>query len=219
LYVISGPSGAGKGAICAGLAEGSNIMLSVSMTTRAPRVHEKEGISYFFTDRERFEKTIAEGGFFEYAEIYDEYYGTPKAPVLEQLEKGVDVILEIDVNGAAQTKNIVPDAVLIFIMPPSPEELRRRIESRGTETPERIAQRLARAESEISQIEKYDYCVINDKLKKAISSVFTIMRAEKLLGGDLKGRILSLNDMTAIRRASKLRVSEGAEKYLKSYKQ
>ena len=219
MYVISGPSGAGKGAICAGLAEGSNIMLSVSMTTRAPRVNEKEGISYFFTNRGRFEETIAEGGFFEYAEIYDEYYGTPKAPVLEQLEKGVDVILEIDVNGAAQTKNIVADAVLIFIMPPSPEELRRRIESRGTETPERIAQRLARAESEISQIEKYDYCVINDKLKKAISSVFTIMRAEKLLGGDLKGRILSLNDMTAIRRASKLRVSEGAEKYLKSYKQ
>jgi len=150
------------------------------MTTRKPREREVEGKSYYFVDRKRFEEDIAEDGFFEYAEVFGEYYGTPKAPVIACLEKGKDVILEIEVKGAMQIKSSIPDAVLVFVLPPSQAELKRRIEGRGTETAESLERRLERVELEISYIDKYDYLVINDELAGAIEDILAIMRAEKL---------------------------------------
>jgi len=160
------------------------------MTTRAPRENETEGQSYFFTDKESFRAIIDEGGLFEYAIVYGEYYGTPKAPVLTSLGEGKDVILEIEVNGAMQIKNSVPEAILIFVLPPSFAELRRRIEGRGTETAEHIARRLERVEMEIAQIDKYDYLIINDDLAHAIEDMHSIMRSEKLrVGADVEKKV------------------------------
>ena len=183
LYVLSGPSGTGKGAICAGVLAKTNAALSVSMTTRAPRENETEGESYFFTDKESFKTILDEDGLFEHAVVYGEYYGTPKAPVIASLEEGKDVILEIEVNGAKQIKRGMPEAILIFVLPPSFSELKRRIEGRGTETAERIARRLERVEMEVSQIDKYDYLIINDDLELAIGDMLAIMQAEKLRVG------------------------------------
>ena len=178
--MISGPSGAGKGAICAGLAARTNAMLSVSMTTRDPREHEVEGKSYYFVDKEHFENVVAEDGLFEYVEVFGEYYGTPKEPVLSCLAEGRDVILEIEVNGAMQTKKSIPDAILVFVLPPSAVDLKKRIEVRGTESPERIKRRLARAAMEIDQIGNYDYLIINDLLDSAVEDMLAIIRAERL---------------------------------------
>lgn len=216
--MISGPSGTGKGAICAGLLEYVNVAVSISMTTRAPRENEVNGKSYYFINREKFEEGIEKGGFFEYAEIYGEYYGTPKKPVLEQLKKGVDVILEIDVKGAMQVREQAPDAVLIFVMPPSPEELRRRIEGRGTETPERIARRLERADSEIAQVGKYNYCVVNGKLSKAVKDIRMIMRSEWHFSADFEEARYFMPSVTrAIHRAGALRVAGDWEKIIERY--
>ena len=206
LFVISGPSGTGKGTICGELIKPGQTfgaMLSISMTTREPRGHEEDGKNYYFVDKARFEEVIAEDGFFEHAEVYGEYYGTPKAPVIRQLEKGLDVILEIDVNGAMQVRKNLSEAVLVFIMPPSPEELKRRIESRGTETPERIAKRLERSEGEIGHLAAYDFCVVNDDLAIAINDVSAIMRA------------IREGDSEAVAR---LRVGASAAKIIESYK-
>ena len=181
-------------------------MLSVSMTTRAKRGYEQDGKDYFFVDRESFSEIAGEGGFFEYAEIYGDLYGTPKAPVLEALKKGRDVMLEIDVNGAMQIKGLAPEAILIFIMPPSPEALKKRIEGRGTESPERIEQRLGLAESEIAQLGEYHYCVVNDDLDAAISDVHAIMalgRQSRGIPGDT---------------AAYLRIGSNAEKIIEQYK-
>jgi len=183
LFVLSGPSGAGKGAICSGLTIRTDVVLSVSMTTRAPREHEAEGKSYYFVDKERFRTILAEDGLFEHAEVFGEYYGTPKAPVLANLEEGKDVILEIEVKGAMQIKESMPEAILVFVLPPSLAELRRRIEGRGTETPERIERRLERVAMEITQIGYYDYLVINDDLMCAIEDMLAIMRSERLRVG------------------------------------
>ena len=215
--MVSGPSGAGKGAICAGLAAETKIMLSVSMTTRAPRANEEEGKSYYFVGKAEFEEAIAEAGFFEYVKIFGEYYGTPIAPVLKQLGKGMDVVLEIDVNGAMQVREKIPNAVLIFIMPPSKEELRRRIEGRGTETSENIAYRLEHADSEIEQITKYDYCVVNDQLDKAVRDVETIIKAERMLAEGRESMLTEMDDMRTIRRAARLGVATCAEKIVKHY--
>jgi len=180
LFVVSGPSGAGKGAICARLTSETNTMLSVSMTTRVPRENETEGLSYFFVDKERF-RTILEGdGFIEHAEVYGEYYGTPKAPVTESLDEGRNVILEIEVHGAMQVKEHMPEAILVFILAPSLNELRNRIVSRGTETAEKVERRLERVDMEISQIGKYDYLIINDDLSRATGDMLAIMLAERL---------------------------------------
>ena len=184
LFIISGPSGTGKGSICAGLTVQKNVMLSVSMTTRKPREREVEGLSYYFVDKERFKAILAEDGLFEYAEVYGEYYGTPKAQVLKNLEEGKDVILEIEVKGAMQIKESMPEAILVFVLPPSHAELRRRIEGRGTETAEGIGKRLERVEMEIAEIYKYDYLVINDDLVSAIEDMLAIMQAERLRVGD-----------------------------------
>ncbi len=179
LFVFSGPSGAGKGTICKKLLEENReLALSVSMTTRAPREGEVEGVSYFFTDKETFKKRIEAGELLEYAEVYGNYYGTPKGPVVEKLEKGIDVILEIDMQGALKVKENYPDGVFVFILPPSMSELRKRLTGRGTETKEAIELRLGETLKELSYIEKYDYCVVNGELDEAVARVKSIVVAE-----------------------------------------
>ena len=179
LFVLSGPSVAGKGTICKKLLEETEkLELSVSMTTRSPRHGEVEGISYFFTEKEKFEEHIRCGNLLEHAQVYGNYYGTPKAPVLEKLAAGIDVILEIDMQGALKVKESYPDGVFIFILPPSMSELRKRLTGRGTETAEAIELRLGETLKELSYIEKYDYCVVNGVLEEAVARVKAIVVAE-----------------------------------------
>ena len=179
LFVLSGPSGAGKGTICKKLLEETEkLELSVSMTTRSPRHGEVEGISYFFTEKEEFEEHIRCGNLLEHAQVYGNYYGTPKAPVLEKLAAGIDVILEIDMQGALKVKESYPDGVFIFILPPSMSELRKRLTGRGTETAEAIELRLGETLKELSYIEKYDYCVVNGVLEETVARVKAIVVAE-----------------------------------------
>ena len=179
LFVISGPSGTGKGTICDRVInETDDVALSVSMTTRKPREGDVEGVNYFFVSEEEFKKTIEEDGLLEYACVYGNYYGTPKQAVLSKLAEGIDVILEIDTQGAMNIKKEYPEGVFIFIKPPSLEELRRRIESRGKDSPEVIEIRLGEAEKEMQLADEYNYCVINDDFDKAVEEVKSIMAAE-----------------------------------------
>ena len=177
LFVISGPSGTGKGTICKELIKDDKIRLSVSMTTRNPREGEVHGVSYYFATKEEFLQKIDAGGFLEYAEVFGNYYGTPKLEVLELLDEGIDVLLEIDVQGALQIKEVYPEAVLVFILPPSMAELRARLTGRGTETQEVVERRLGEAAKEISYVKDYDYAVINDDLEDAIDNVKMVIRA------------------------------------------
>ncbi|MGN1382899.1 MAG: guanylate kinase [Eubacterium sp.] len=181
LFVISGPSGAGKGTICKRLIEDSrpeDLALSVSMTTRAPREGEVDGVSYFFKTKEEFEKEIEQGGLLEYAAVYENYYGTPKAYVEEKLDAGTDVILEIDIQGAMNVKKSRPESTFIFILPPSMDVLRKRLIGRGTETEEAVELRLSKTKSEVSHIRDYDYYVVNDDLEQAVSEAEAILTAE-----------------------------------------
>lgn len=180
LFVVSGPSGAGKGTICKEILDQErNIELSVSMTTRVPRKGEIDKVHYHFVDRESFERLIEEDGFMEYADVYGNFYGTPKSKVLEWINKGIDVILEIDVQGAMQIKKNYPEGVFIFILPPSLSELKNRIKGRGSETEETMARRLGEALNEIRCIDQYDYRVINEELDVAIDKVRAIITAEQ----------------------------------------
>ena len=180
LFVISGPSGAEKGTICKEVLDGErNIKMSVSMTTRAPRDGEIDKVHYHFVDHEKFLTLIEDDGFLEHANVYGNFYGTPKKQVMEWLEQGIDVILEIDVQGALQVKKTYPEGVFIFILPPSIEELKKRIMGRGSETEETMARRLGAALREISCIDQYDYRVINEDLDTAIGCVRSIITAEQ----------------------------------------
>lgn len=178
LVVISGFAGTGKGSIVKGLMEQyDQYALSVSMTTRNPRPGEQDGISYFFVSKERFEEEIANEGLIEYACYCDNYYGTPKKYVEQQLAEGKDVILEIEIQGALQIRKIFPTALLLFVMPPSAEELKKRLVGRGTETPEVVEKRMQRAAKEAEGIEEYDYIVVNDVLEDCVKSTHHIIEA------------------------------------------
>jgi len=179
LLVVSGPSGAGKGSISKRIVEEvDDLIYSISMTTRAPRPDEIDGKNYYFVSHEEFEKTIEQDGFLEYAKVYGEYYGTPKAKVMENLEEGMDVVLEIDIQGAMNIRKAYPKGVLIFILPPSMAELRKRITGRGSETKGDIELRMGEALKEIAYIDKYDYCVVNGDLDEAVNRVKAIIMAE-----------------------------------------
>jgi len=201
LVVISAPSGGGKGTILKELFErDSNLKLSVSATTRAPRPGEEHGKQYYFISREEFESLIAEGKMLEHAEYVGNYYGTPRGPVEEWTEQGRDVVLEIEVQGGAQVKKLVPECVSIFILPPSMKVLGERLRGRGTEDEATVQKRLETARREIPQAREYDYVVYNDRLEDAVDEIQAILRAEKLKysrNTDCIERVL--NDAEAVR--------------------
>lgn len=191
LIVISGPSGAGKGTICKQLLENNNeLKLSVSATTRSPRAGEIDGVNYYFITKEEFEHKIECGDFLEYAQVYDNYYGTPKSNVEEMLEQGKDVILEIDIQGALKVKENFEEGIFIFILPPSMEELKQRIIKRGSETEESLMKRFKSAYKEINFVSKYNYAVVNDEVDLAVEKLEAIICAEKCRVDRIKHSIL-----------------------------
>ena len=180
LLVVSGPSGAGKGTICQILREQlPDLGYSISVTTRQPRVGEVDGKSYFFKTVPGVQEMIAKGELLEYAEVYGNYYGTPRKYVMDLLQSGHDVLLEIDIQGALQIKERFPEGVFVFIVPPSLDELSARIYKRGTDSEEVIKRRMASAASELTYAAKYDYIIVNDIATKAANKVLTIMEAER----------------------------------------
>ncbi|EPX12706.1 guanylate kinase [Streptococcus agalactiae] len=180
LIVFSGPSGVGKGTVRQEIfsTPDHKFDYSVSMTTRPQRPGEVDGVDYFFRTREEFEALIKEGQMLEYAEYVGNYYGTPLSYVNETLDKGIDVFLEIEVQGALQVKSKVPDGVFIFLTPPDLEELEGRLVGRGTDSPEVIAQRIERAKEEIALMREYDYAVVNDQVSLAAERVKRVIEAE-----------------------------------------
>ena len=180
LLVVSGPSGAGKGTICQILREQlPDLGYSISVTTRQPRVGEVDGKSYFFKTVPEVQEMIAKGELLEYAEVYGNYYGTPRKYVMDLLQSGHDVLLEIDIQGALQIKERFPEGVFVFIVPPSLDELSARIYKRGTDSEEVIKRRMASAARELTYAAKYDYIIVNDIATKAANKVLTIMEAER----------------------------------------
>lgn len=181
LIVISAPSGAGKDTIVKELMKKDNgtKWVSVSATSRAPREGEKDGVDYYFIDKEEFEKKIEEDYFLEYTNYAGNYYGTPKKYIKEKIDQGIDVILIIEIEGASNIKKLVPEAIFIFIMPPSLKELVKRLKKRGTETNEKIIKRFNAAYKEVNEVAKYNYVVVNDKLEDAVEKVSSILKAEK----------------------------------------
>ena len=181
LIVVSGASGTGKGTVCKELlARERGVAFSVSATSRAPREGEQDGREYYFRTRAEFEAMIAEGAFLEYADVYGNYYGTPLAPIEARRSAGEDILLEIDTQGALNVMERCPDGTFIFLLPPSLEELRRRITGRGTESKESLARRLAAARDEIRLGRRYRYAVLNDTVENAAAQIQTILAAERL---------------------------------------
>lgn len=189
LIIVSAPSGCGKGTILAEVLKDDSFYYSVSATTRSPRPGEKDGVNYHFLTREQFEEKISGDGMFEYAEYCGNYYGTPKDKVLEKIDEGKNVILEIEVQGAMQIMKKCPEALSVFIAPPSVSELRNRLVNRGTESTEVIEKRVSEAAHEISFAEKYDYIIINDDLETAISDFKAVTRAYSLKAENQKNII------------------------------
>lgn len=180
LIIFSAPSGCGKGTMIGEILKNKNYRCSISATTREPRDGEKDGVNYYFITNEEFEQKIKDGAFLEYAGYCDHYYGTLLSEVDDYLEKGIDVILEIEVQGAMKVMEKRPEAVSVFIAPPSINELRRRLKKRGTETEDVIEKRVSEASNEIAQAKKYDYIIVNDRLEDAVNDFFAVMRAEEL---------------------------------------
>ena len=180
LIVISGPSGTGKGTVIKKLMEiNSNIWLSISMTSRNIRPGDVPNESYFFVTKEEFEERINNGVFLEYSVYNGNYYGTPKDKIVEKLNEGKDVVLEIEIQGALKVKELVPDAIFIFILPPSMKELKRRLVNRGTESKDKVLERFTAAYKEINEVTKYNYVVINDYVDKAVDKVKSILLSER----------------------------------------
>lgn len=180
LIALSGPSGVGKGTIhCELLKRLPNLSISVSATTRAPRPGEADGKNYFFVTKEKFEEMISRGDLLEYAETVGNMYGTPKAAVIEKLEKGIDVLLEIDVKGVRQVKKAFPGCLTIFVLPPSLEVLECRLRGRNTETEAQLAGRLALAKEELKEAVRFDYRVVNDDIDAAVRSIIEIIELVK----------------------------------------
>ena len=181
LLVLSGPSGTGKGTVCAMVRDhlGDSVCYSISATTRQPRPGEVHGREYFFFSKEEFTALREQDGFLEWAQVYDNFYGTPRKFVEEVLDSGKDCILEIDPQGALQVRNATDEAVLVFIAPPSLEELRSRLTGRGTESEEEVEKRLGCAAAELAYRDKYDYIIVNDDVEKAAMKMEAILLAEK----------------------------------------
>ena len=189
-FIISGPSGVGKSTVLRTLFEGrDDLYFSVSATTRAPRPTETPDVDYRFIEAETFRQWIGEGEFLEYAEYVGNFYGTPKRYVDEAMEAGKDVILDIEVQGAAQVHELRPEVVRIFVAPPSWEELERRLKARGTDSPEKIQERLLRAKVELESADSYDYFVINDTVESAVKELQAIMLAEHCRPADRIGML------------------------------
>lgn len=181
LVVVSGPSGTGKGTLLSNLkVKEKSIKFSVSATTRDPRDGEVDGVNYFFKTHEEFDTMIKDNELVEWVKYCDNYYGTPKKCIEDTIKSGYDCLLEIEVEGALNIKKIYPDCVSIFILPPSFNELRRRIEGRGTEKQEVIDKRMDKAIKEMNYVERYDYVVVNDKIEEAVCSITSIIVSEKL---------------------------------------
>jgi guanylate kinase len=182
LYIVSAPSGAGKTSLVSKLIQkDSRIVVSVSSTTRGIRPGEEDGVNYHFLTKEAFDEQIKQGDFLEHAEVFDNYYGTSKSAVDKQLASGKDVILEIDWQGAEQVRKLMPDAISIFILPPSKEELLKRLNSRGTDSQEIIDRRMQDAVSEMSHYNEFDYIVINNNFDIALKELHSIFEANRLL--------------------------------------
>lgn len=180
LIVISAPSGSGKGTIINKLLEeNKNLWLSVSTTSRKPRTNDIPGTTYNFVTKEEFESLIKDDYFLEYTNYAGNYYGTPKGAIKEKLDKGIDVILEIEIEGASNIKKLVPEAIFIFILPPSLKILVKRLQKRGTDSKEKILERFHQAYKEINEVTKYNYVVVNDEVEKATDKIDAIIKAEK----------------------------------------
>lgn len=180
LIVFSGPSGSGKGTVLAEvMKQYPDMEFSVSATTRAPRDGEIDGVNYFFKSKEEFQDMVANGGFIEWAQFCENCYGTPRAYVESRLDQGKDVVLEIEVQGAMQVKAAFPDAVLIFNLPPSMEELKNRLVGRNTETSDVVAKRLATAKEELAIADRYDYVIVNDVVETAATKFLSILAGER----------------------------------------
>ena len=180
LIVVSGPSAVGKGTLCNRIIDRlEKVSLSISATTRSPRSGEIDGINYFFMNKQDFEQRIKKDDFLEWAKVYDNYYGTPASHVEQTLNQGYDVILEIDIQGAAQVKRRCPEGVFIFILPPSIDELRNRIIKRGTDSLDSIELRMKSAYKELEAAFSYDYVILNDDVEKAVKRLEYIIRAER----------------------------------------
>lgn len=181
LFILSGPSGVGKGTVRKKLFEEEvDLQYSISMTTRDKRAGEVDGVDYFYKTREEFEQLVNDGQLLEYAQYVNNYYGTPRNYVEETLEKGQDVFLEIEVQGAMQVKENFPEGVFIFLFPPSLEELKNRIVNRGTESQDLVLNRLKEARNEIEMMDAYDYVVVNDQVEAAVDKVKAIIKSEHL---------------------------------------
>lgn len=183
LYIVSAPSGAGKSSLIAALLETSptySMKVSVSHTTRGMRPGEQNGVHYHFVQKETFEELISQGEFLEYAEVFGHYYGTSRVWIEDNLNKGIDVFLDIDWQGAQQIREQMPQAKSIFILPPSKDELERRLNARGQDSPAVIAKRMSEAQSEISHYNEYDYMIVNDDFDAALMDFKAIIRAERL---------------------------------------
>ena len=180
LIVVSGASGTGKGTVCKKILNDlPEVAYSISATTRVPRPGEVDGKEYYFLSVDEFKNWIADGKFLEYAEVYGNFYGTPLNKIEERLNRGEDILLEIDVQGALNVKKKCPEGIYIFLLPPSLEELKRRIEGRGTETPESLSRRLKNAVAEIKIGTEYDYVVVNDTIDNAVAQIKAIIAAER----------------------------------------